>query len=101
MYSLNDSVRSAEFFLGPNLLPYHVDVLIKELYELEVLWALKQMKPWATPVYDGYLVASLCSFGRLFKSSLLELVSSPLNSGAVPQAINITLMSLIPKVDIP
>lgn len=66
-----------------------------------MLSVLRNMKLWAAPGYDGYQAGFFVRFWDTFNDTLFQLVKTALETGFVPQDLNVTLVSLILKVEVP
>lgn len=75
--------------------------LVKEFSACEVIFALKQMAPTTAPGPDGMPPLFYQSFWDSIGSDVTNAVLSCLNSGKIPQSINHTYITLIPKVQTP
>ena len=86
------------------LLPVNVEVEVGvggEFQAFEVKQALDQMAPNTTPSPDGMSPIFYKSFWHIVGEDVTAVVLQALNSGIVPESLNSTFISLIPKVKNP
>lgn len=75
--------------------------LVSDFSELEVLGALNQMAPLKAPGPDGMPPLFYQHFWEVMKYDVTNAVLSWSNTGTLPDPINHTLITLVPKVDNP
>ena len=75
--------------------------LVKEFTELEVKEALNQMAPLKAPSPDGMPPLFYQHFWSTMQHDVTSAILSWLNSGILPEPINHTLITLVPKLDNP
>ena len=75
--------------------------LMKEFTKLEVKEALNQMAPLKVPGPDGMPPLFYQHFWSTMQHDVTSAILSWLNSGILPEPINHTLITLVPKIDNP
>ena len=75
--------------------------MVKEFSELEVKEALNQMAPLKASGPDGMPPLFYQHFWSTMQHDVTSAILSWLNSGILPEPINHTLITLIPKIDNP
>ena len=65
---------------------------------VEIQKALNQMAPLTTPGLDGMSRIFYKSFWHIVGKDVIEVVLTALNSGIIPESLNITFLALIPKI---
>ena len=75
--------------------------LVRDFLELEVKEALHHMAPLKAPGPDGMPPLFYQHFWEVMKYDVINAVLSWLNTSILPDPINHTLMTLVPKVAIP
>ena len=75
--------------------------LMKEFTKLEVKEALNQMAPLKVPGPDGMPPLFYQHFWSMMQHDVTSVILSWLNSGILPEPINHTLITLVPKIDNP
>jgi hypothetical protein len=75
--------------------------LLKPFTKEEIFYALKQMGPLKAPGPDGFLAMFFQKNWGLLGDDICRAVLNTLNSGIMPVDLNITNITLIPKVNCP
>ena len=85
----------------PQIAPEKMDLLAKPYAVEEVFQALRTMAPLKAPGPDGFQAFFYQKYWTLVGRSVCDLVLGVLNGGHLPEGLNDTFLTLIPKVDNP